>query len=313
MANNNDYQLEEMENAAVNKSKNLKRGLVAGAAVLGVGGATAYGATHMNGGEEEVAPLTSEDLIEGAEAGAENIVEETHQTTGHIVTNEVHHTYVVENFDDVTNPGEEHQLDVNVEESSILFDDEGNVITTIDAGTIDGKDFMVLDTDLNGKGDVLAYDVNNNGVYEDNEILKLDNDTYEMGQGKNFHAYAQDEEGNVVEVYGDDMAQNDKGTTGIHNDFDDEKTGEYYHDDLADNNQDYNNHDGEQYNASMGEYEGDLYAQVDEKYDVEETQDDLYAGNFEEEVTDYGYVEPGDDLASFDAGSESFDDGVYDA
>lgn len=75
MKNYDDYQLDEMENAAVNKSKNLKRAGVIGAAVLGVGGTAAYGASQLNNPveAEETAELTSEDLLAGAEAGVENL------------------------------------------------------------------------------------------------------------------------------------------------------------------------------------------------------------------------------------------------
>lgn len=248
MANYDDYQLDEMEDAAVNKSKNLKRGLLAGAGVLGVGGTAAFAASQMSSDDE--APLTSEDLLAGANAGAENIEDAQEEATAqdnnttHETVKEVHHTYVVENNggESGSHPGAGEELDVNVRESSVLFDEEGNIVSTIDAGTVNGKDFMVIDNDLNGKGDVLAYDANGNGVYEDNEIVQLDNNSWEMGKGQEFHAYAQTEDGDIVEVYVDDP-NGKSDIADIHNDFEDERTGEIYENDLAQNNPDYNNED----------------------------------------------------------------------
>lgn len=192
-------------------------------------------------------------------------------------------------------------LDIEVTESGVIFDSEGNIDRTVDAGTIEGKDFMVVDYDLNGRGDVLAYDANGNGRFEADEVVSLDNKTYEMGQGKEFNLYAENERGEVVRL-NDGLYHADNDPIGdIHNDFDDEKTGDYYRGDLAENNRDYVNDEAEQYSASMERESGDLYAQVDEKYDDYE------------EPQDFGYTEPGDDLA-YDGGADSFDDpGVYDA
>lgn len=315
MANYDDYQLDEMEDAAVNKSKNLKRGLLAGAGVLGVGGTAAFAAHQMNSGSEDDVTLTSEDLLEGANAASDNVDEaiggdaaEQAQPAQQTIVKEVNHTYVVENQGEAH--GEEGtELEVNVRESSVLFDEDGNIVSTIDAGTVNGKDFVVMDTDLNGKGDVLAYDANGNGYFEDNEIVTLDNQEWEMGKGESFHAYARTESGDIVEVFTDGDGTHDDGDIAdIHNDFDDERTGEYYSRDLADNNPDYQNED----NQRVG-FEGsnDDLAQndYDDSYGIEPEQEFAYEDGSYEEPVDYGYNETSsDDMASFDGGAETFDD-----
>ncbi|MDE6382050.1 MAG: hypothetical protein K2L57_04190, partial [Muribaculaceae bacterium] len=171
-------------------------------------------------------------------------------------------------------------------------------VGTYDAGKIDGKDFVVLDNDLNGKGDVLAYDINGNGVFEEQEVFQIDNDTYEMGQGKEFNLYARNDQGDFEKVNIDPVyeARHDS-LADIHNDFEDEKTGEYYRGDLAENNRDYINNDAEQYSAGMERTEGDLYAEVDDKYGEE---------------SGFGY-ESSEDLAYDDTSAQFDDPSVYDA
>lgn len=318
MANYNDYQLDEMENAAVNKSRNLKRAGIAGAAVLGVGGTAVYGANKIDElTSEESNDLTGEDLLEGAEAGVEGLEEAAPEAATTGTTETVHVYHHVETEEPQNTP----EIDVDVEESAILYDEDGYLMATYDAGEIDGRDFVVIDSDLNGKGDILAYDANNNGRFEDHEITRIDNETYDMGQGKEVNIYAMDENGNMVKVNTngpvfeprhDDLAD-------IHNDFEDEKTGDLYEDDLAENNRDYVNDEADQYSAGYERSEGDLYAEVDDKYndtieggdsnyDASGAQDD-YAY---EEPQDYGYTDPAADDMAF--GSDSFDDpNAYDA
>lgn len=312
MANYEDYQLDEMENAAVDKSKNLKRGLVAGAAVLGVGATAAYGAnTILNAEETGSDEITSEDLLAGAQAGAEETVETVNTTT----TNEVHVNHHVVSHEETAIA---HDPEVEINESAILFDEDGEIISTYDAGTVDGKAFVAIDSDLNDKADVLAYDANNNGVFEDNEIVSLDNQSYDMGQGQNLAMYVKDDDGNMVKIYDEPNLAHNEPVDGlgrhdsiddIHNDFEDEKTGETYHNDYAENNHDYNNNGAEQYSASMDPNDGylddknggDAYGQTEELA-------------YNEEPLDYGYTEPTDDIASYDGGVDSYDGAeVYDA
>lgn len=354
MANYDDYQLDEMENSAVNKSKNLKRGLVAGAAVLGVGGTAAYGANHyMNMNNDEESELTADDLLAGANAGVADTPEEAAPAaqSSQPAQQEVHvHHHIVE--DPVTQqPGQVQQdSNVTVEETSVLFDENGEVVSVYDSGTIDGKAFVTIDSDLNGKADILAIDENSNGQFEDNEIHQIDNSTYEMGQGKTIAGYVKDSEGNVTKFFEEpnqvQYADNHGGGEDnpheqIHNDFEDERTGESYHGDLADNNPDYNNRGGEQYSASHSQnesseeyvitddsnatYENQIdgmpdpsYAQnelMEPSYDEVETTEsyetETYAQNDSYgEQEDYGYTEPADDLA-FDNSGDAYDGGDF--
>ena len=342
MANYNDYQLEDAENAAVQKSKNLKRGLAAGAAVLGVGTASAYGASKISEGmhQDNDDELTAEDLIAGAEAGADDTLSgEEHTHTHKTVVNENH----IHIHKDDTAPVEEPvgNPELDVEETGLIYDENGDLVSTYDKGTYQGKDFVVMDMDGNGKGDIMAYDENGNGLFEDHEITYLDNQTYEIGQGEVLSVYQTDEYGNTQLLgqeynpaishqghnHQDMMAyeEEEPGIQGIHNDFEDEKTGEVYGRDLAENNPDYNNNGAEQYSAGMDNSNDNDIAQ----YTTEENND--YSENsltdnhatyedttttYEEvnEVPDYGYTEPSNDYTAYDAPSDSFDDAAaYDA
>lgn len=289
---NNDYQLEDAEDAAVNKSKNLKRGLAAGAAILGVGGVSAYGATVLNDANAEgtdAEPITEEEFQATVETIAEAATEEDTPEAPQGGTHEVHPIPV--------QPETEPEL--VVDESSIVYDEDGNIVVTYDHGSYDGNEVLILDTDGNGKGDLVAYDENGNGVFEDHEIREMDNETYELGNGKEVAIYQQDSDGDFFEVH---RAENNQfrslvGEEGLahnvepndvwpENDFDlNDKTGEVYGDDLAQNNPDYDNQGGEQY-ADAGEY-------------------------YEE--PDYGYTDPSSDLASYDGTTDTFDDVTYDA
>ena len=304
MANYNGYELEDAENAAVNKSKNLKRGMAIGGAVLGAGTASAFGATKIaeNAAEGTTSDeLTEDDLLAGAQAGADGTTEDN-------VTDETNHTTINENHIHI-HPESQQQVadpELQVNETGVIVDEEGDYVGAYDSGKYDGKDFMVLDTDGNGKGDILAYDENGNGIYEDHEITYIDNQTYEMGQGEHLMGYVRTGEGDLVKIYDETndtphYAQHEddvtRGTDGIRNDFVDEKTGDVYTHDLAENNPDYNNHDGaEQYSAGMDNIGNDFVAE-----------------DFDSSNHDYGYVDEGQDYASFDSGSDSFDDPTFDA
>lgn len=289
MANYNDYQLDEMENAAVNKSKNLKRGLAVGAGVLGAGGATALAADALiNADTNDAEELTGDDLMAGAEVVENSAAPVESVTVNHHVNHHVvQHPEVI---DDEFVP--EPELDVQITETAVLLDEDGNIMSAYDAGKIDGKDFVVIDSDLNGKADILAYDENGNGIYEDHEITQLDNSTYQIGQGDDFKVYAQDPAGNMHIIHEEpnqpfyaENAYDNNSVDGINNDFHDQKDGEFYHNDFADNNPDYNNQGGEQ------------YAGVDD-----------YTYNEVQETPDYGYNDNLDDLAYDTSDPVAFDD-----
>lgn len=319
MANYNDYQLDEMENAAVEKSKNLKRGIIAGTAALGVGGAAAYAANGMINPEptEEIV-LTSDDLLAGANAGAEETPQEEAPVQNSTQEINVNHHIIVDE------PTPVYEPDIHVDETAILYDENGDVISVYDSGTIDGMDWVAVDTDLNGKADAIGIDENRNGIIEENEIYAMDNKSYQMGQGDKLAAYRYDEDGNIEKIYGDanytahdDNHRND--WDDIHNDWDDERSGETYHDDLADNNIDYNNRGGEQFNASMDQpnHEPESLTDTEEMYAYENESESFNSGEdfaYNDDVT-ADWNEPTNDwdtASNDDFSAESFDD-VYDA
>lgn len=351
MANYDNYQLDEMENDAVNKSKNLKRGLAVGAGVLGAGGAAAFGAERiMNAGSDDPAELTSDNILAGAntavEEAAENAHDEVHNNHEHVDNVHVHHVVINE---PIVEPYTEPEMNVEVTETAVLLDENGNPISAYDAGKINGKDFVVIDQDMNGKGDILAIDENNNGVFEENEITRLDNSTYQIGQGHDFKVFAQNENGEMVLIHEGPneafVAENhNEGISDIHNDFTEGKAGETYHGDLAENNPDYNNHGGEQYSAGIehpqvaehveNDFNEDIYGLPNtqpEAYNSEYYTSDSYDslennhltaeashtesshtdyGYTEDTHTDFGYSEPAADTFSADHSADVYDDPV---
>jgi len=275
MGNYDDYSLEEAENAAVNKSNKMKRAAVIGAAALG-GGTAAFGTEHIINadGADDLTDVNANDLMSGADAAAiddsaTNVDEEqpqvvTPQPEYHQAVPEQHihiHNHPVEEMEieePIEDPMDEPVLEVN--ESAIIFDEDGNIISQVDSGTLDGDEFMVIDSDLNGKGDILAYDLNGNHIIEENEIIELDNKSYSMGQGENTAFYQLDEDPETDEIEVTPIGKvDDDDISDIENDYRDEKTGEEYHDDLAENNIDYRNKESaEQYTADLDEkYEDD--------------------------------------------------------
>lgn len=308
-------------------NKNLKRaGMVAGGVGLAGAGA-AFAATQINDADvdAEDLELTPDDLIAGANSGAVEDSAEDAKADAHADKVELHENHVSyhESHDlhvhhhnapypqmghEQAHVGDPH---VEVTESAVIFDEEGNVVSVFDSGTIDGKDFMVIDSDLNGKGDILAVDENRNGIFEDNEIRQIDNQTYEIGQGDHLSAYARvGEELYKIEDFDDsglrghNYAQNDH----IENDFHDGGSSEH---DFAFNNEDYNNHGGEQYNAGV-----ELEV---ESFDAH----DSFADNSLDVTPDYGYADNGyadagvDTYAdasvdSYDAGMDSYSDASAD-
>lgn len=341
---NYDYNLDDAENAAVNRSKNMKRAAAIGGAVLGagaIGGATAYGATHMGGDETpavepETNDLTSEDILEGGKAVTLETAEET-PVEEPVQQQVVHQTNVyINHIDDTKEEVVAHDPEISVDKTSIVLDENGDPIDVFDQGTFDGKDFMVFDLDGNGKGDVLAYDQNGNGVFEEDELFEMDNKTYELGQGQTIAVYQVDEEGDpqlVAEernpfVQPTDELMANQDISDIPNDFLDEKTGEVYRNDLAENNPDYNNHtEAEQYRAGLDDGQ-ELVAQAEDSHEAEPFaepaygDDEFYASNddatyetddiYNDNIDDYGYTAD-NEVADFDS-FDSFDEAAtYDA
>lgn len=301
MANYEDYQLEDMENDAVNKSNNWKKAAVVGAAVLGVGGTAAYGASKLMDGQNEA--LNADDMMSMAEAG--EITDEVVDQPAPQVQEVHNHTHV-----EVKPAPAPAEPEVSVDETGVVFDEDGNYVGMFDSGTIDGKEFAVFDRDGNGRADVLAYDENGNGVFENHEIVEMDNQSYVMGQGEHVQAYVDTPGGLVaVEDYQDPTYmgpyQTNDDLSGIHNDFQDEKHNGESMNDLAHNNPDYNNHDeGNDYNASM---EPSMEMDYTEKYDgvAEDTYgaaDDYTPESYDDIANDN--LADNSDMGGFDEGAD---------
>ena len=279
---NEDYQLEELENAAVNKSNNAKR-IAAAAGLLAAGGAAGYAATNIATGEveEPKETLTEEDLESVADTGA-NQVQEPQPTT----QSQPQPTPV----QPAPAPAEE-QIDVKFDTTTHYYDADNNLVGMSEEGTINGNKFILVDGDGDKQADLFAYDQNGNGIYENDEIVELKgSDQIAMEHAATHHedvflASNDPEPEPYPEPYDIDE-EKDYADNTIHNDFEDEKTGESYSHDYAENNEDYNNGGVEPYTA---ESSGDSdYASEDEG----------------KEESDYEYNE----LAENDTTDDSFED-----
>lgn len=286
---NEDYQLEELENAAVNKSNNAKRAAVAaGVLAAGATGAgAAYAATNFPPGHEEepIETLSEEDLEGVANSGA-NQVQQPEVKPEQPATPVKQETHVEE-------------PEVTFDTTTHYYDDDHNLVATTEEGTIDGRQFTLIDLDNDNKADILAYDANGNGIYEENEIIELTGrDQIVMGNEATEHKdvfFASNDSDDEIEDYYDGDEKDYVDT--IHNDFEDEKTGETYSRDYAENNENYNNNgDVEHYSAS---YEADN-TDDNNYYDSEDLG---LAQNDDFDDNDYY-----DSLAENDTTDDSFDD-----
>jgi len=197
MANDNDYQLEEMENSAVNKSAMAKRAAM-GAGLLAAGAATAYGAEQLMGddGNNVVAEGTQQpDLTSGAAAGAvgEGVAEQPQSQpepqTVHTEENvHVYHHYVEDpKPNPQPNPQPDHKPEMEYEETTHYYDDKGNLVKGIDMGTYAGKQFAIVDNDGDGHGDVMWYDVNGDGKVSQDEFADVSGSNFVIGSHGGAH------------------------------------------------------------------------------------------------------------------------------
>ena len=143
-----------------------------------------------------------------------------------------------------------------------------------------------MDIDGDSHADLLAVDVDNNGQFDDNEVVTYtEEDHVHMG-----HQTARVTEQHYNSV--DDITPNYDGQNYvaqnqthqedvIHNNFEDEKTGESYHGDYAENNPDYNpNVDGDNGNDNYLA-ENDSYGQNDNDNYSAGMEDDSYLAEAE--------------------------------
>lgn len=294
---NEDYQLEELENEAVNKSNTAKRVALAGG-LLAAGGAATYAANNLPADEEELEPLDEEDLDTVTEKGAEQVQEPAPKPQP------------------VPQPQPEPQPEplVEEEESPLSFDkttevyENGELQGTAEEGTYEGRNFMMVDTNGDMRADIFAYDADGNGVYNEDEIEMLSGDKQiAMGHETPVHEIIHNNTEVVVidpdpepEPYvledEKDYAQNQED---IHNDFEDEKTGEDYSHDYAENNDDYNNNgdvDNYQANSEHYAYEDDVKGEDDYFAENEATEEDSYDSFAENDATDDDVFDPGDSI-----------------
>ena len=282
---NEDYQLEELENAAVNKSNNAKR-IAAAAGLLATGGAVGYAATNIptGEGEEPVETLTEEDLESVADTGASQVQEP--EAKPQPVQPQPQPATPVQ-----PTPPAQDEVDVSFDKTTHYYDEGNNLIMTTEEGTINGHQFKLADVDGDMRADILGYDADGNGVINEDEIMGLSGkDQIAMG-----HATAQHEDQFIaihepdpepyIEPYNINE-EKDYADNTIHNDFEDEKTGETYSHDYAENNEDYNNGEVEHYSAESSD-DSD-YAYEDE----------------DKEESDYEY----NDLAENDTTEDTFED-----
>ena len=280
---NQDFNVEDYENLSGNDNTTAKR-VAAGAAILAggavLGGGVAYAASQP--GEEEKEVLTTEDVLNGAEAGSEETVETTEET----VTERV--VYVE------TQPEEPKAIEP--EEPTITWDEttnvyvDGEVAMTVEEGTYEGHRFALADVDGDGKADVLGVDVNDNGMFEENEkMYYTESDNIRMGHDTadtNNHYFYTNESGMLVEEP-NYVTENEEP---IHNNFDDEKTGETYKGDYAENNPDYNPRADIDYTDKPYLAENEGYDEEDRDYSAEvnygDSEDTAEADTYDEEDSD---------------------------
>lgn len=302
--NNNEtnsvMNVDDYENMAVQKSNNAKR-VAAGAALFVGGAAVAGGAAYAATGHEtpdviDDSPLTAEDVVNGGNVGNDYQPEVHNETTERVVYVEKH-----EEPSHDQNPEQTDETQVTWDEKTVVYDEDGNVVGSVESGTIQGHNFALFDVDGDNHADYLAIDADGNSQFDDNEIVKYDvSDHVHMGHEtvhtKEIHNSNQYV---LVEDGGEDIARNDDDREIIHNNFEDEKTGESYNGDYAENNRDYNpNADMDSYgnsenylaeNDCYDSYDDSYSANVDEQYLAENDNEDS------EPYEDFAYEEDDDD------------------
>lgn len=267
--------VDDYENMAVQKSNTAKR-VAAGAAMLVGGAAVGGGVAYAAADHEDTKPvtaddgLTAEDVVDGANVGSSN--QESGNSQAETTTERV--VYVEKQPEPVE---EEKGPTVTWDEKTVVYDGEGNVTGSIEKGTVNGKDFMLMDVDGDDHADLLAIDMDGNNRFDDNEIVRYDvSDHVHMG-----HETAHTKEihyNNGSEYYEDPhyIAHNDADHT-IHNNFEDEKTGESYHGDFAEGNPDYNPRADVDDYGNGNDYlaENDAYDANEDSYSADMNQDYL--------------------------------------
>lgn len=269
--------------------------LVGGAAV---GGGAAYAAGHTGEGPSDE-PITAEDVVEGADAA------QTYQPTTESQAAAATTEQTVQTEQPATqhvDTPEEETPEVTWDDRTVVYDENGNVEVSVESGTVEGKTFALYDLDGDNHADYLAVDMDGNGHFDDNEVVK-----YEVSD----HVHMGHDVAHTHEIYGatgwnaetGEVAQNDNT---IHNDFEDEKTGENYYGDYAENNPDYNPH------ADMNDYGSQQagmhdVAQNDDHYEEYDGHEETYDG-LADDTHDYAQTDDTHDYAQADDIHDDYSD-----
>lgn len=225
-----DLNVDAYEEKAVNRSKMARNIAIGAAAVGGVGVAATAAASTINPNpdiiEEFNDELTMEDITDGA-------------TVSEAPAPEVEVVHVTQPAPaPAAAPVEEPQI-VWEETEEIYLNDEK--LMSVETGTVDGQKFSLIDVDNDNLADIIGIDMNNNGAIEENEFFEAD-PSHRLAMGNETQHTTRT---NYITGLDDIMAyenaeQQRFNEEVIHNDFEDEKTGERYYGDYAENNPDYN-------------------------------------------------------------------------
>lgn len=288
--------IESYEDMAVDRSKTAKKVAIGAAAVAGaavVGAGTAYAMTD-NGEDVLDETLTPDAVLAGAEETAQEYAPQAQQPA-----EEVEQVRVVYR--------EAPKEAASEEESAVKWEEtenyyvNGEKVASIERGTVDGHKFMLADVDGDNYADAVAIDMNDNGIYEDNEVQRLSTfDGVKMGHqtahtsDSNYYVPTSDPtpEPQLDPYHSDPYMYQEP----VHNNFEDEKTGEDYEYDFAENNADYNPNADVDYSAN------DNYLAESDGYD----SDDYHAGVDLAEENEEPNVD-GCDMADADAEGDSYD------
>lgn len=258
--------VEVYEDAAIKRSR-IARNVAVGAALATGGGIAGAAVTDNLSGTSPAleTDIDSDDIIEGATIADGPKVEET--------TEYVHVQQPAPASASPTAPAESTEPaepEIAWDDSETLYVD-GEKAMSMEKGKIDGHDFMLIDEDGDDIADYIAVDSNNNQQFDEDEIVRLSHyDNVRMGHET---AHSSEHYLHTGGMFNDEGATADAGE--IHNNFQDEKTGENYHGDYAENNNDYNP------DAESGNY----YAGLNE---VEPSDTDIPIN----EADDLAYNEP---------------------
>lgn len=295
----NDMNIEDYEDKALKKSKLAKGIGIAAVGAIG-GAAIAAGTAYAAGfGDDDVLdlPLSADEMAQGAEFGDE--IQPVDESTVQPATQYV---YV-----EAPEPVQEQETE-HIDEPEVVWEDTTNYyigdqkVMSVEEGTVDGQNFMLVDADGDGHADILAIDANNNHEYDEDEIIGLTpGDNVHMG-----HETAHTTDNHYDpwmpgdSSHEEQYAYHDESEYQIHNNFEDEKTGESYSDDFAEGNPDYNPH------ADMGYGNHDEYLADNHGYDE---GDHYHAGLHDHEIDGHDdYLADTHGYDEHDGYSDGFDD-----